>query len=463
MTNDQTSKTPKTSNTQPTTKPAARRAWGLIITLIACILVLGAGVLVYRYFMNNPNTAARRAPEKTARLVETITAEIGEHPAMLSAMGETIASTQVQLRPQLNAKIISVSPKLVPGGRFELGEEILKLDPRDFVLALAQRESEIKQAQSQVITAQSNLITAQRELAIEEGSQNIARREFELLGTDIPEEDRSLVLREPQLLAAKAAVESANAAILAAESAVAVAQSRRDQAIIDLERTAVRAPFNAIVMEKNVDVGDIVSASTAMLTLVGTDRAWVELAVPLSETRWIHAPSTSADNQPIPGSPVIINNTTAWGAGLTRQARVIQILPQIKADSRMARVLVEVPDPFAINQHADAPVLPQLLIGSYVQASIVGPTLTNMVRLPRSAVWEGNIVRVMNADDELEIRHITIAFKEPDHVLISEGLAAGERVVTTNLATAVPGQPLRLANSQSQPQNQPQTQAEGDS
>ncbi|MDF1869007.1 MAG: HlyD family efflux transporter periplasmic adaptor subunit [Phycisphaerales bacterium] len=420
---------------------AGRTGVRVLLSIVLSALILIVGIWTYRYLVDNPAEAPRRTPEKTARLVDIITATTGDYPAVISVMGETIPATEVQIKPQLSGRIVWVSPSFVPGGRFEIGQEIMRIDPSDFQLALAQRESEVLQAQSQVITAHADLTTAQRELSIEEGSQKVALREYELLGEDIPESDRSLVLREPQLQAAQAGVESAQAAIASADAALAAAISRRDLAKLDLERTTIRAPFNAVVMEKNADIGDVVGVSTVLASLLGTDRVWVELAIPLSDLRWIE---TSASSMSSVGSHVQIRNSSSWGADAYRDARVIQILPQIESESRMARVLAEVEDPFAIaekNSH-----LPKLLVGSYVQARIVGPTIHGVIRLPRSVLRDGNVVRIMNEADELEIRQVEVAFKEPDFVLVSQGIQSGDQIVTTNLSTEVEGLPLRTAD-----------------
>tara|TARA_R110000868_G_scaffold241497_3_gene496967 strand:- start:755661 stop:757007 length:1347 start_codon:yes stop_codon:yes gene_type:complete len=431
-----------TDKPRKTQSSGVRTGVRVLLSIVVSAGILVAGIGIYTYLVENPNEAPRRTLEKTARLVDTITAEVGDYPALISAMGETIPATQVEIKPQLSGRVIWVSPKFVPGGHFEIGQEIMRIDASDFELVLAQRESEVLQAQSQVIAAHADLTAAQRELSIEQGSQNVAKREFELLGEEIRESDRSLVLREPQLQAAQAGVESAQAGIGSADAALAAAESRRDQAKLDLERTSIRAPFNAVVMEKNADIGDIVSVSTTLASLLGTDRIWVELAIPLSDLRWIETGGRTPSSL---GSHVEIRNPASWGDDVYRDAKVIQILPQIATESRMARVLVEIEDPFSFAEQNRQ--LPKLLVGSYVQASVVGPTIERVIRLPRSVVRDGDVVRIMNDADTLEIRRVTVAFKEPDFVLVSQGVQSGDRVVTTNLATAVEGLPLRTAEN----------------
>lgn len=430
-----------------------RKGFGLrsVLALVVSVVVLGVGIGVARYMVKNPNTAPRRTPEKTARLVETIDAVVGSHRAEVWASGEAVPATAVDLRPEVSGRIVWVSPALVPGGRFHEGDEVVRVEARDFELALAQRESEVLQAESEIISARSALTSAERELAIEQGMQAVARREFELLGEEIPEDDRTLVLREPQLQAAEADVESARASIAAAEAALAAAESRLDQAEVDLERTTIRAPFNAVVMEKSADVGDVVGSTTVLAGLLGTDRVWVEVSVPLSELRWIVI-------GPEGGPEATITDEAAWGEGVTRTGRVVRVLPEIDAQSRMARVLVEVADPLGIGDASGG--TPALLVGSYVRARMQGPVIEGVVRLPRSVVRDGDIVRVMNDRDELELRRVGVVFKEPDHVLVGEGLAEGERVVTTNLTTAVEGMALRVAGQA--PRGTPSVDAGGD-
>jgi len=111
--------------------------------------------------------------------------------------------------------------------------------------------------------------------------------------------------------------------------------------------------------------------------------------------------------------------------------------------TRLARVLVSVPDPMAYRQKNT----PRLIIGSFVETSIEGKPINDVIRLNRDYVREDNTVWVME-EDKLRIKDISIVFQDATYAYISDGLSEGDRVVTTNLATVVEGTDLRLEQSQ---------------
>jgi RND family efflux transporter MFP subunit len=327
----------------------------------------------------------------------------------IEAMGTVVPALEVVLQPQVSGEVLSISDELVPGGRFRKGDELLRIDPADYELAVRQRDSERAQAQSNV--------------SIERGQQVIARREFELLGEPTGGDDSALMLRRPQLAAVQASLAMAEAAL--------------ERARLDLARTRIRAPFNAIVQSREVNTGARVTPASTLATLVGTDRYWLELAVPVDQLRWLRIPGVTGST----GSAVRIYNETAWGAERFRRGRVIRLAGDLEPESRMARVLVAVDDPLAL-QAADAGA-PVLLLNSYARAIIEGQTLNGVVSLDRALLRDQDRVWVLGEDGRLQIRRVTVAFRGLDSVLVSAGLGAGEQVVVTDLTVPVDGMPLR--------------------
>jgi len=335
---------------------------------------------------------------------------VGSARTRIDAMGTVVAAETVALQPQVGGEIISVSDDLEPGGLLRRGDEILRIDPRDFELAVLQRESEVAQAQST--------------LRLEQGQQAIAKREFEILNETMQGDDSELVLRKPQLESVRAQL--------------AIARAKLEQAKLDLQRSRVRAPFNAIVESRAVDVGARVTTANTLVTLVGTDACWLEVSVPVKDLKWISIPRGN-DTE---GSKVRITNPAAWREDAFREGRVIRLAGDLEKEGRMARLIVEVDDPFTLKpENSDKPVM---LMGSYVSVEIEGRPLEQVAAIAREYVRDGDRLWIMGTDDTLEIRKVEIVFRGHDQVFVKDGVRAGEQLVVTDLAAPVAGMPLRI-------------------
>lgn len=376
---------------------------------LAPVFMLLAGVLVAVVLMQSGPSAKREPPPRQARLVEVQSVVIGTAPTRIDAMGTVVPAESVTLQPQVDGEVVFVSDDLEPGGLLAAGDELLRIDPRDYELAVLQRKSEVAQAQSL--------------LRLEQGQQSIAKREFELLGESMETDDRDLVLRKPQLESVRAQL--------------ALARASLEKAKLDLLRSQVRAPFNAIVESVAVDVGALVTSANSLATLVGTDTCWLEVSVPVSDLKWIGIPGDDA----VEGASVRITNRVAWGEQGWREGRVIRLAGDLNEEGRMARLIVEVDDPFTLKPENNGK--PVLLMNSYVSVEIEGRELQQVASIARTHLHDGDRLWIMGADDTLEIRKVDIAFRGHEQVLVTAGITAGERLVVTDLAAPVAGMPLR--------------------
>lgn len=397
------------------------------IRLVLVLGVLGAGAGISVYWMRNRPTPERRPPGSEAVLVEVHRVTRGPHPVTVRAMGTVGAAREVQLAARVGGEIIEVSGEFVPGGRFEAGQRMLQIEPRDYDLVVQQRSSDLARTDG--------------ELKVELGQQSVARREYALLGETVDKEDEELVLRRPQLATAQAAVAAARASL--------------EQARLDLDRTTVRAPFNAMVQSREVDVGSQVSAGAPLATLVWTDAFWVEVTVPVNQLRWLTIPRAAGEA----GSPARIYHEAAWGADVKRDGTIARLKADLEPLGRMARLLVSVADPLSVSTEASQ--RPAMILGAYVRVELEGRPLENVVRVPRTALRDGNRVWVMAADNTLNIHHVAVAWSGNDHVYVSDGLADGDALVTSDLAVAVEGMLLRTGSAPASETEGGQAEREG--
>ena len=328
---------------------------------------------------------------------------------MINAMGTVRPAVEIALTPEVTGIVTYINPMVLPGGLVSAGQVLYQIDSRDYETIVQQRLSDV---------ARAELV-----LRIEMGNQTVARQEYELLGDLIEEQDRELVLREPQLQEAKESLAAARAALAKAQ--------------LDVERCTIRAPFNAVIKAKHADPGARVSPTAPLAVLTGTDEYWVETLVPIDQLMWIQFP----DDHNNEGSSVRIDNPAVWQQGQYRQGRVLRLMGQLEEAGRMAKLLVSVPDPLGLQGETTGP---SLLIDSFVRAQIEGHPIPDVVVLPRAFLRDGGNVWVMNDDNQLEIRPVEIVFRGREAVYVSQGLSDGGRVVSSDLAAPVDGMPLRV-------------------
>jgi len=369
---------------------------GRIVRFVTAVIIIGIGVLVAMYWLSNRPTAQRRPPEIQATLVDVT--EVGKttERVVIRTMGTVTPARSVHLSAQVPGRVIDIDTEFVPGGYFKKDQRILQIEPRDYELAVHQRESDLAKARSA--------------LQVEMGQQAVAQREYELLGQEVDEEERVLLLRKPQLEMAEAAVSAAEAAL--------------KQAHLNLERTEVTSPFNAMVQTRNVDIGSQVSTGASLATLIGADEYWITVSIPVDELQWICFPSNDGEE----GSTAYIYYESAWGTDAFREGRVIRLLTELEPEGRMARLVVSLTDPLDLNSPADR-------------------ALQDIIVVPRTALREGNKAWVMLPDNTLDVRDVTIVWSGNEHVWVAGGLNEGDLLITSDLNAPVDGMKLRTAGA----------------
>lgn len=415
------------ANQQP---PKSKWRWlRTLATLLVCTAILGAAAATVDYINRTEPTAQKaNTARKSSALIETVVVERGTYTPTLSVLGTVQPAQDIVLSPRISGPVIELSPKLSPGGMVRKGDLLLRIDPSDFENAVSIRKSQLSQAE------------ASRE--IEQARQRLAEKELQMLEGSIGTANRSLVMREPQIASIEAEVSAAEAAV--------------ERATLDLDRTSVRAPFDAQVISRSVDIGSQVSPNNELARLVGIKEYWIMAAVPVRSLRWVQFPEreqtlasklssedtpsqvvTQEDPKIAIGSNVILRHPDVWGPQVERQARVARMIGTLDRQTRLARVLIIVDDPLGRDSGE-----PPLILDSLMETEIECRPIEDVVRLKREFVRKGDTVWVME-DDKLQIRKAEVVFQDANFAYIQSGLDSGDEVVTTTLATVAEGVGLR--------------------
>jgi RND family efflux transporter MFP subunit len=317
-------------------------------------------------------------------------------------MGLVKPAREVSLKAQAGGEVVEVSPNLLEGQHVSKGELLVRIEAADYELAVAR--------------AASALATRESELALEMGFQRVAKREWELLSDG--DADASLALREPQLKQAKANRDSAQAELA--------------QASINLERTLIKAPFNAVVMSRSVELGSLATTNSEVANLVSTDSFHVFVSIPEAQIPMLKIPGARAEVQ-------------VRGADVPLPGEVISLMSELDLEGRMARVLVEVKDPLGLLPENQS--RPKLLLGAYVEVRFEGKSMPGAFTIPRSALRNGDVVWLMRENSTLEIRRVEVAWRNRGSVILRSGVAAGEKLITSPLSLASEGMQVTTADA----------------
>jgi RND family efflux transporter MFP subunit len=370
-------------------------------------VIVIAGVGISKAMIALSPKAERVEGTVAAVLVEAMTAEARDVVAVFQGTGAIEPARKVSLALEVAGSLVWVSDEALPGGRFSKGDLIARVDKRLYQLAVEQAEGAATQAELEV--------------QLERSRKAVAEREWEILGDGRSPEVAPLALRIPQLATTEAAAASARSAL--------------EKLQLDLSHTELRAPFNSVVVEESIEVGQLVGSGAAVITLVGTDAARVEVSIPVEKLALVDLPDGDR-----PGSTATITQALGDGSQVVREGRVHRLVGQLDPGTRTATLLVLVDDPMG---GEGLPLLP----GAFVTVEIRGVTRGGIIELPRQAIRGGNTAWIVGPDEALQKRTLEVAWGSAQSVFVSGGIETGERVVTSAISIPIEGQIVRVSES----------------
>lgn len=372
-------------------------------------LILGAcGFLTWWFISHRPQLATMEMPPPVVR-VEATALKKTTFPVIVHSQGTVQPRTQSSLLPEVSAKVVELSPSFRPGGFFDQGEVLLRLDPVDYETA--------------IVIARATLAQAEVTLAEEKTKADQARANWRTLGKT--GEPSALALRLPQVAKAEADVASAKAQIAKAER--------------DLERTVIRAPYDGQVLEQLVDVGQYVTEGTSLGRIFAVDYVEIRLPLPEREMRFLNLPERFRDGEvSAPNTPVRLQSRID-GEAVVWTGEIVRVESRIDEATRQVTAVAQVDDPYARR----GTKRPPLKIGQFLEAGIEGETLTDVFIIPRRAVRAGNEILLITEGNKLSRRTVDPLVSDETRIVISadapQSPAEGDILCLTPIPFAAEG------------------------
>lgn len=377
------------------------------------LVVIVIAILVAQVIIANPPQASRRGPSKAPQMtveVSKLTPQV--YQVQLASFGTVRPRTQSVLVAQASGQINYINEQFRDGGFFEQGDVLLTLDDRDH--------------KADVNIAKANLLEAKQQLAQEQARAQQALTDWQRLGKQ--GEPNDLVLRKPQLAAAQAKLLSS--------------QAQLDKSLLALERTRIVAPYAGRILNKKVDLGQVVSNNSQLADMYAIDLVEIRLPIKNQDLALINLPEefrgqnqTQLTQGATPVTLFSEINEQSWTGELVRTEGAIDQL------SQQLYVVAQITDPYAMSK---AQGQAAVKIGQYVSAEIAGKLLPDALVIPTQAIYQGSYVYVVE-EGVLLRKPVTLLWKNATEAIVKSGLNAGDRLVTTALGQVSSGTPVSVA------------------
>ena len=332
-------------------------------------------------------------------IVEILTPK--DFQIQISSNGTTTPLTQTVLTAEVGGEVIYRSKKFSEGSSVIEGEILAKIDDTDLQL--------------QYKNALLQLANAEVQHSLQLAEAEVAKEAWEKIGDGVASD---LTLKKPQLKQAEALLEVAKAQVSSAEK--------------KLNKTEIVAPYAGRIQSVNIDLGTTIIPGQPVGALYTSSEIEVTLAVKDNDLQFLSIPMDGRKLDPSEQALVEIRSFYK-GKNQTWIGRLERVDGVIDPVTRMINLIAVFKNDFI---ETDKPNLP---IGLFVEAQIDGIILKDIYSIPVNAISENNEVYIVNNDNELVLRQLSILKKYSDFVIVKDGLKAGERIVTSKLSTASNG------------------------
>lgn len=366
------------------------------IPVLIILLAMGA----VRAMVKRKSEPAKVQLEKVVPTVSVMLLEKNSTPLTVHGTALVEPFEMVTLVPEVRGKVSYVSEKLTSGAQIAKGEKLIKIEDRDYRLNLQ--------------SVKTNYENAKLGLLMEQEESRIAKTQWEEYQKRNPKATASLfTLREPQLKKAEVTLKSA-------EAQVGLAQ-------LNVNRTVIKAPFDAVAVTKNVDKGQVV-AGTPLATLYGTARAKLEVALSKEDVDLLG----DVIGQEVTVSTAINYKSFSW------KGTVLGVSPQLNPRSRMVDLIVTVEKPLTQNSEK------ALQFGLFVDVSFKEAVQSSYFSIPRKALIDGRKVRLLQ-NGRLKIKQVQFITWDGEVAQVRSELNEGDTLITSSLDLTVDGMEVKVA------------------
>ena len=339
---------------------------------------------------------------KVVPTVEVVQVQPIDYVIPIQSEGVVFPKTKINIAAEVSGKITFISDNFTNGDRFSQGDVLLKIDPKDYELAITR--------------AKANVAAQRANLDLQQAKSDLAKSDWKKYGKK--GEPNALNLNLPQVASAKAALDGAKADLQLAQR--------------NLEKTLITAPFDGVILAKMTDLGQFITLGTPLVSVASTEVA--ELRISLSDEQLHQSGLEKFDG----AQNIKAKITSEEIPNVQWIGKISSIEAQRDAKTLFNYAVVEIDRPFS---QQDVP----LRFNTFVTARMNGETLPQVYLIERGNIMQNNKVRVLSPVSTLMYKDVEIVYTDEKYKYINKGINSNDKIIITSLSNIKLGDELKLA------------------
>lgn len=395
---------------------------GLFLMSLTTALLIAGGYRFYSAFQERQARESTFAPARERQFaVNVVTVTPSRLVPVLSTYGEVEASRTLELRMPAGGRVIALSERFEEGGAVKAGDVLMRVDPADAAAALRVAQADVQEAKAELSEAERALLISVDDLAAARAQTDLRtaalerQENLQARGVGSASAVETAALSEASarqaVLSKRQSLANAEARVDQAKTGVLRAQIALEEAERSLDDTTLVAEFDGVLTGVVGALGAIVNANEQVGSLIAPDALQVAFRISTQQyTRLVGGQLV------LPRLPVTVSLDVA-GVDLTATGEVTRESAAV-GDGQTGRLLF-----------ARLDVSAGLRPGDFVNVRIDEPELTNVARIPSSAVDASQTVLAVTDESRLEVRDAPVLRRQGDDVIVDATAIAGRQIV----------------------------------
>ncbi len=423
---------------------------GAFFKIIRVIVVLLVAIVIAVTLVIVRPKAKRQVPVEKGRLVEVFPARAEGFQMVVESFGTVEPRESLKLVAQVRGPIVDLSPTFKEGSYIKKGTRLIQIDPRTYGLEVERRQVQIKQSEAELKRLRQEVVNLNSRVKIAKSDATLARNEYLRLKklierkviaqSQLDKSEQAFLASQERLQTLEnqlALIEPQKEQLIAARD---MAKVQHEQAELDLERSAIDAPFDGWVLEKAVELGQHVNMGQQLGSIYRSGELDIVVRIPAADFKWF--PAGFEQDTPVKAD-VLFENA---GQHYSWSGHVARVKAMMDERTRTLPMVIEVDHTELDGQNKSSF---RLRPGMFVTIKIKGKEIQQAFVLPRNVVYPGDIVYTVK-DNHLKIKEVSILRSYKDTIIVNEGLSEGELIVKTPLSSVKDGMSVRLKTEASE-------------